>query len=680
MYLQELPTTGEIIFSDFLLASSSNLVSELSRATELRTRIRALLKANRRDDATHSTRDWLQIVKATEEYLPHLFAIHNCLQTDDIILKYDAEFSWRSCFSASLIGPPPRIAIRGIHYELVSTLLLSGTSLSNLATSIIAALGPSYERDRLLSSADRKAKDDKLKMAADMLCRAAGIFDYIASSLIPAWENAAGYIDPRPPETTAELASALSKLALADAQTLAIRKLLSPSVALAEDTITPGPPLPKSHPSPSLLAKLHLETCALYESAEQLARLSGSKRPGGGGEGGGAGSSAASSIPLGSSASGRVGGSGGTRAIEPVARLVGVGQDEITAVRRGEYVRPVPGTSGPPAAGAYAYEESDGSSSHGPPGGGVANQADGKNKPSRILHFASRLGGGGGGGGAGGGGTHDRFSRPGSSDKASPTAFGASSSYSHPGVTSTLLNYLSTNALFVRAQAYRWLGVDSGEQRSAYGEAIAYLALAREELEDGDAVSSSATKENGNNGSGSGGPKKISKFGRKLVELSTSAAGISPKRKKELKAELRAKAELELRDVAHWTRAYTKINDSITFYPIPPPTEMLSRIPVGRAALALKPYTPPAPAFGPGSDGEVASERMRRLGFGYSEEDLDGAVDGLGEGVGGGGATGASPSADVGSTGIVPPEGSLLGTERNKAPEKPQYAGAGAYY
>jgi len=207
MYLQELPTTGEIIFSDFLLASSSNLVSELSRATELRTRIRALLKANRRDDATHSTRDWLQIVKATEEYLPHLFAIHNCLQTDDIILKYDAEFSWRSCFSASLIGPPPRIAIRGIHYELVSTLLLSGTSLSNLATSIIAALGPSYERDRLLSSADRKAKDDKLKMAADMLCRAAGIFDYIASSLIPAWENAAGYIDPRPPETTAELAA-----------------------------------------------------------------------------------------------------------------------------------------------------------------------------------------------------------------------------------------------------------------------------------------------------------------------------------------------------------------------------------------------------------------------------------------------------------------------------------------
>lgn len=59
-------------------------------------------------------------------------------------------------------------------------------------------------------------------------------------------------------------------MALADAQTLAIRKLLSR--AAYDSTISPGPPLPKSHPSPSLIAKLHLECAFLYSSARTLAK------------------------------------------------------------------------------------------------------------------------------------------------------------------------------------------------------------------------------------------------------------------------------------------------------------------------------------------------------------------------------------------------------------------------
>ena len=59
-------------------------------------------------------------------------------------------------------------------------------------------------------------------------------------------------------------------MALADAQTLAIRKLLSR--AAYDSTISPGPPLPKSHPSPSLLAKLHLECAFLYSSSRTLAK------------------------------------------------------------------------------------------------------------------------------------------------------------------------------------------------------------------------------------------------------------------------------------------------------------------------------------------------------------------------------------------------------------------------
>ena len=64
---------------------------------------------------------------------------------------------------------------------------------------------------------------------------------------------------------------------MADAQTLAIRKLLSK--AAVESALMPGPPLPKSHPSPMLIAKLHLECAALYASARSLAKTPGDYRP-----------------------------------------------------------------------------------------------------------------------------------------------------------------------------------------------------------------------------------------------------------------------------------------------------------------------------------------------------------------------------------------------------------------
>ena len=44
---------------------------------------------------------------------------------------------------------------------------------------------------------------------------------------------------------------------------------------MAQATITPGPPLPHSHPSPSLLAKLYLNVYQLYNSARSLAKSVG---------------------------------------------------------------------------------------------------------------------------------------------------------------------------------------------------------------------------------------------------------------------------------------------------------------------------------------------------------------------------------------------------------------------
>ncbi len=68
--------------------------------------------------------------------------------------------------------------------------------------------------------------------------------------------------------------SICGRLSLADAQSLAIRKLLSKSAY--DSNVAPGPPLPKSHPSPALVAKLHLECASLYSSARTLAKTPGS--------------------------------------------------------------------------------------------------------------------------------------------------------------------------------------------------------------------------------------------------------------------------------------------------------------------------------------------------------------------------------------------------------------------
>lgn len=40
----------------------------------------------------------------------------------------------------------------------------------------------------MTSSAEDKRKVDKLAQAADMLCRASGLFDHIAQHVLPTWE------------------------------------------------------------------------------------------------------------------------------------------------------------------------------------------------------------------------------------------------------------------------------------------------------------------------------------------------------------------------------------------------------------------------------------------------------------------------------------------------------------
>ncbi|KAG5221366.1 BRO1 domain-containing protein [Salix suchowensis] len=208
-------------------------------------------------------------------------------------------------------------------------------------------------------------------------------------------------------------------MSLADAQSLAIRKLLSKSAY--DSNIAPGPPLPESHPSPILLAKIHLECASLYSSALSLAKTS---------------------------------------------------------------------------APSKGKDTGDGD------------------------------------------------------------------------VRTDLQRYLSDETSFHNALARKWLGIDAGENGKGDkgGEAVGFLAWAKKDLEE--------LKDGG-------------------------------KRRKEKVAD-------ELQTVTVFWKHYKKVNDSLTFQPIPPQPDLQARIPAGRLALPAKPFNPPLPIFGPGSI-EYARQKAEEL-------------------------------------------------------------------
>ncbi|KAJ6557276.1 hypothetical protein DFH09DRAFT_1248226 [Mycena vulgaris] len=269
LYLYELPTTGAVSFSDFCTDASSDKLytSHISEATQSRANLRAVLKESKRTQ--DGEKDYLKLVKILDDYLPRLRGIMVCVAHNEIELKSEPIFSWRTTLSANLFHTSPRQSLPSLHADYAYSLLTHAFALSNLARSKVAALG-AYELDRAISDADRKAKETQLTVAADLLCRASGIFSYISDTVLVDWESATpAPTFAKPPDVSREVNNALAKSALADAQTLAIRKLLSKSAY--DSNVAPGPPLPKSHPSPALLAKLHLECATLYSSARALA-------------------------------------------------------------------------------------------------------------------------------------------------------------------------------------------------------------------------------------------------------------------------------------------------------------------------------------------------------------------------------------------------------------------------
>ncbi|KXN90959.1 pH-response regulator protein palC [Leucoagaricus sp. SymC.cos] len=413
MYLYELPTTGAVSFSDFCVDQSTDKIYStcILEATQARANIRAALKASKRTE--DGTKDYLSLTKLLEDYIPLLRGLISCVAHDDIGLKSEPSFSWRTTLSNSILNNSPRLSVPGLYADLAFTLLTYAFTLSNLAHAVVQSVGP-YERDRALKKEQRERKDEQINVAFGFLCKASGVFAYIANSLLPEWEvSRAGGLNgfSRPPDLRQEVNSALVKLSLADAQTLAIRKFLSK--AAFDSNISPGLPLPASHPSPSFIAKLHLECLSLYASAKSLAKASGS--------------------------------------------------GDISAETR---------------------------------------------------------------------------------------------------------KYLTDRAAFHAALAHKWLGVELGENGllDQAGDAVAFLAWAKKELED--------LKENSLTLHLGKGDKEKARKSQMLEELESTTT---------------------------FYKYYKKANDSLHFQPVPSQAELQARIPTGLAAAQLRPYTPPAPAFGPGS-------------------------------------------------------------------------------
>ncbi|KAI0373938.1 hypothetical protein BV20DRAFT_936502 [Pilatotrama ljubarskyi] len=444
-YLYELPTTGAISFADVCVDSTATYITDIADTTEARANLRAALKESKRTD--QGEKDYLRLVKALDDYIPKLYGLLSCIRQAEMPLKAEPIFSWRTTLSSSLFHNSPRLSIPTFSTEVAFTLLTYAFSISNLARAVVHALGR-YETERAISDAERKAKDEKLAFAVTLLCKAAGLYEYIGKECLAEWERerdrviSLGMSCPKPPDLSREVVIGLSKMALADAQNLAIRKLLSK--AAFESTLTPGPPLPKSHPSPALVAKLHLECVALYSSARSLVKTPGASK-------------------------------GGSK----TKMKLGFGKDKNN-------------------------------------GGGQEETGE--------------------------------------------------------EVAPELRRYLADEIALHGALARKWLGVDAGEHggTSKGGVAVGFLAWAKKDLEE-------------------------------LRSGHSSGGMINSDREKEMRERRKARVQEELDSVNTFLVGYKRMNDTLMFQPVPSQADLQAMIPAGLLAVAVKPYTKPTPAFGPGS-------------------------------------------------------------------------------
>ncbi|KAJ3037086.1 hypothetical protein HDV00_002092 [Rhizophlyctis rosea] len=209
-------------------------------------------------------------IKALEEYLPSLFAAVKAVAKDTggESSKGVPEFTWRSMLSKG--SRKPNITCGSLNYELGYVLLIYGITLSNYAATLLnipTLLPPSFPNawPKNTTPPSEPLRDERFNAAANLLCRAAGIFDFWAEDPEYGCQRWINLPSERPPEILKGAAKALSLVSLADAQRLALLKTLSRSSSSASSPQSPTSPT-VSRP---LLIKLAQGVESLYRDAEK---------------------------------------------------------------------------------------------------------------------------------------------------------------------------------------------------------------------------------------------------------------------------------------------------------------------------------------------------------------------------------------------------------------------------
>ena len=242
MYTYTVPVISSVTHTD--LVAAGELHAEVVHTSELRACVERCVRERAAP---------LALVQALSEYLPYLLALHESILLDKVMVRDDVRILW-----TSMITPGPKFHLHGMLSEVCVMHMLYAAALRANAATTVEALG-TYGID----AAHDPAKEGRLKVAIDLLCRAGGVYEYVQTQLLPSCPPPSSP-SANPPELRSEGILACAKLAMADAHALAIRKLQAPF------GVVPGTPLPVQHPSPSLLAKLHLHTSTLFRDAHTL--------------------------------------------------------------------------------------------------------------------------------------------------------------------------------------------------------------------------------------------------------------------------------------------------------------------------------------------------------------------------------------------------------------------------
>lgn len=645
MHLHRLPPPPRPVdFSAHLIPTSSSSVSplHLSRTTQLREGVRSVLSdAAAASSSSSSGVVEIKLVQAIEDYLPCIIGVFNSCQTDELVWRRDAWFVWppllaqaSSSKASSSSGP---FASTSILFEVDHVMILYSLALSNLAALQYISVG-SYEFDRSLSDADRKQKETILKRGINFSRKAIAVVRWLIEDLAQDDEQASQEWY----HTRGRLLEGLVALHHLPPTLISLRLLKSPTRCEIQSTQQLPPPLPKSHPSPSLLAKLYLE----------VPRLAGEAR---------------SNLAAAGGLEANVGPGAAPRRLKNLLGDTGSSSSKLASRFKGL------GLGGNRRAGAAddgdEYDEIAGS-----PGDG---NGSGEGEQRRTGRFGRRT---------------SATAAPLSPSSPSTTTATSAPAGTFPPPTQVplskmLMGYLESMASFGRSAAFMHLGLSAGESHaSKHGEAVVWLQMALAELETilqdesrlDDLVGRaerlkmdrhySKTHSNDKDLSWQYKTEKKQMLAEQqrrpsspAATSSASAASHHPLTHRLQSHHTHLIRSLRL-GINHALEVYTRLNNSISFQPLPQRDDLYTRIPTSRSIFSA---TSPA---GDGGDSPAVAWKCPKPEFGPGSASATKAAEAA-----------SSSAATSGESSWPPPPGST-GLINGHEEARNEYVGKGAYY